>query len=176
MADRQDGRPALGQPVFKGRDGHYVQVVGRLVEQQDVGVFGKGPGQGCSARFPARQTGRPPRGVEAEGFQRRFRFMPRGPAACGIVGQGVAGDVGLLRNQRDARAGLNKFLACVRLHGARQDAQQGRLSGPVAAHQTGAGARLQRQVDAFKKLDGPVGEANVFQGKDRGGAAHDAPL
>ncbi|MNT85345.1 hypothetical protein D3C72_2255040 [compost metagenome] len=54
MADHQDGEAGLDQLVFQQFDGQDVEVVGRLVQQQDVGLFGESLGQGGATGLAAR--------------------------------------------------------------------------------------------------------------------------
>ena len=53
VADDQGGATAGLQLLFQGLDGQDVEVVGRLVEQKNVGVFGEGAGQGRPAGLAA---------------------------------------------------------------------------------------------------------------------------
>ena len=118
---------------------------------------------------PARGLGR----IEAEGLPAPPRpVQGSAPPAVGVVEQGLAGDVRLLRHDRRcAVPGWTNALAGVGLDLAGHDAHQGRLAGAVAADQAGAGARLERQVDAVEQLHRPVRQADVVQSEDgRAGA------
>ena len=53
MADDQQGEPGLDQLVLQQFDRQDVEVVGRLVQQQQVGFFGESLGQGGAAGFAA---------------------------------------------------------------------------------------------------------------------------
>ena len=54
VADDQGGAAAGGQLGLQCLDRENVHMVGRLVEHQHVGLFGKGAGQGGAANFSAR--------------------------------------------------------------------------------------------------------------------------
>ena len=109
---------------------------------------GPGPRGGPRRRTGPRRPGR----VEAEGLQRRLGLVQRRAAGGGVVEQGLAGDLRLLRHAATTRVpGEQDALAAVRLDQAGQDAQQGRLAGAVAADQAGAAPGLQRQVDAVEQ-------------------------
>ncbi len=55
MADQHDGRLDRFQLGFQPLDGRQVEVVGGLVEQQNVGFRGHHAGQRDTARFTSRQ-------------------------------------------------------------------------------------------------------------------------
>ncbi len=171
VADRQDRRPALFQPRLQGLDGQDVQVVGGLVEQQHVGLFGEGSGQGGAADLAARQARGPLGGVEAEALQLGLGAVRRRAAGNGVVQEGGAGDSRLLRHLNHPGGRRHGAFAGIGFGRAGQDAQQGRLAGAVAAHQAGAGPRLQSDVDAVEQLHGTVAQGHVLEGQDRG-AAH----
>ncbi|MNJ46401.1 hypothetical protein D3C77_415290 [compost metagenome] len=72
VADDQQGETGLDQLVLEQFDGQDVEVVGRLVQQQQVGLFGEGLGEGGAADLAAGQPLRRLVRVEAEGLQPAF--------------------------------------------------------------------------------------------------------
>ncbi|MNV29316.1 hypothetical protein D3C71_1205380 [compost metagenome] len=111
MADHQDGEAGLDQLVLQQLDGQDVEVVGRLVQQQDVRLLGEGLGEGGAAGLAARQVLRGLFWVEAEGGQPALGGPALGPARGGVVQQGVASDVRLLRHIGEAGPGLDGAVA-----------------------------------------------------------------
>ena len=57
MADQDDAGAHPGQLALQPLDAGQVEMVGRLVEQQDVGRGGQGAGQGGAARLAAGKGG-----------------------------------------------------------------------------------------------------------------------
>ena len=71
--------PVGGQPLLQPGDGVDVEVVGRLVEQQQVGLAGEEPGQRHPFGLAARQGGRSTRrrsGAHAQPVEQRGRLPP----------------------------------------------------------------------------------------------------
>ena len=172
VADHQQGEPGLDQLVFQQFDGQDVEVVGRLVQQQQVGFFGEGLGEGGAADLPARQALRRLVRVEAEGLQPAFGGPALGLARGGVIGERLAGDDRLLRDIGEAGAGLERAVARVRLDQSHDHLHQGGLARPVAADQGGAAARLHRHVDAVKQRAGTVLKADVFESDEGGSGGH----
>ncbi len=166
MADDQGRRAGGGQLLLQGLDGQDVQVVGGLVEQDDVGVLGEGAGQRRAADLAAGEALGGLFGVETEIGEPCLSLVVLGAAGRGVVEQGRAGDLRLLWHEGDAGPRRDVALAAVRLDLAGQDAQQRRLAGAVAAHQAGADPRIEGQVDAVEQHQRTVGEPDVLQGED----------
>ena len=79
----------------------------------------------------------------------------------------------LLLDQHDAQAVLARDLAVVERDPARDDLQQRRLAGAVAADQADALAVVDREVGAVEQRVQAVGELGVAQG-DQGHGANDS--
>jgi hypothetical protein len=158
----------LGQLLFQRLDREDVQVVGRLVQQQHVGLFGEGARQGGAALLATRQALCALLGIQAEVSQGGLSLVVLGAAGGAVVQQGVAGDLRLLTDEDDLGAGLHRALAAVGLDAlVGQDLQQCALARAVAADQAGAHARLQGQVDAVEQGLGAVGETDILEGENR---------
>src|ERR1700690_3016563 len=55
VADQRKRRTAFGEPRLKPLDHDQIEMIGRLVEQQNLGSWAQGPDQSRAARFAARQ-------------------------------------------------------------------------------------------------------------------------
>jgi hypothetical protein len=163
VADDQRRGSAGPQLGLQRLDGEDVQVIGGLVQQQHVRPFGEGPRQRGAAALAAREPQRRALWVEIEQLQHGLGLVGQGAARCGVVEQGRALDTGFLAQQGHAQAGCQETVAAVRLDLARQNAQQGRLAGSVAADQAGAHPGLQAEVDAVEQHARAVGQPHVLQ-------------
>ena len=149
-------------------------MIGRLVQQQDVGVPGEGRGQGRPPDLAARQAFGRLGGRQAKRLQGGLGFVRRGSGGDQVVEDGRAGDHRLLGDPGDAQAGNLGFLAIVDLHLAGQDSEQGGLTRPVPANQAGAAAEFEGEVDPVEKHARSVCETDLPEGEDRW--LHRAPL
>ena len=66
VADQRQRRAASGEVRLQPFDRHQIEVIGRLVEQQDVGFRAQGPDQRRATPFAAGETGRIGGRVEPE--------------------------------------------------------------------------------------------------------------
>ena len=149
-------------------------MVGRFVQQQDVGVPGKGRGQGRPPDLAARQAFRRLGGRQAKGLQGGLGFVRRGAGGDQVIKDGRAGDHRLLWDPGDAQAGNLGLLAVIDLHLAGQDSEQGGLARPVPADQAGAAAGFEGEVDPVEQHARPVCETDLPEGEH--GWLHRAPL
>ena len=155
MADERQRRAALSQARLQPFDRDEIEVVGRLVEQQDVGLRAQGPDQRSPTRFAAGKTAGIGGGVEPElGHHRPRRigvveFMKPGQH---IVERGLkAGHVRLLRQIGESRRRLDEAGSAVSRHLARRDAEQGRFARSVAPDDGDAVAGGNGQFRAVEK-------------------------
>ena len=146
---------AVLERLFEPFDGDDVEMVGRLVEQQDVRLGREHARERRAARLAAGKLGRIGLGDDTELFH-------EGARAIGVVGvvetrqneverRGKTGEIGLLRQIAHARAGLHETLSVLGLKLTRGDAKQCRLSRPVAAHQRDAVAGRNAQFRAIEQ-------------------------
>ncbi len=146
-------------------------MVGRLVEQQDVG---RGR-QHARERGAPRLAAREPRGilaaVETELFEQIARLVGivAGPEAGLDIGErgGEARKVRLLRQVAHRRAGLHEARAAVGLDQAGGDLEQGRLARAVAADQAHALAGRDRQLDAVEQRRAAERERDILELNER---------
>ena len=155
MADEGEGRAALREPRLEPLDGDEIEVVGRLVQEQDVGLGAQNPDQSRPAGFAAGKSRRIGGRIEAElGHHRPRRisvveFMQSGQH---IVERGLkAGHVRLLRQIGEARRGLDEAGSAVERKLAGRDAKQGRLARAVAPNHGDAVARRNGQFRPVQK-------------------------
>ena len=108
MADDDEGAGKAVKPVFQPFNGAQVEMVGRLVQQQHVGVERKRAGDGRAAAFPARCRRTGARQVDAQLISDCFDFMKLRGIVAGnrIVAQCLAASqVGFLFQQHNIGAG-----------------------------------------------------------------------
>ena len=112
MADDGEGGARFGERLLQPFDRDQVEMVGRLVEQHDVGVGGEHANDRGAARFAAGELRRIGLRVDAEVVhQRAGAIRVVGLAKAGedeIERRRVAGEIGLLRQVAQARVGLDE--------------------------------------------------------------------
>ncbi len=146
-------------------------MVGRLVEEQDVGLRRQHPGQ---RRPPALAAGELAGRLVAgkpEGFEEN-------PGAMGFVARRQSrldkgkrrletGEIGLLRQVANGGRGLDEAAAGVGLDHAGGDLEQRRLAGAIAADETEALARADRKLDALEQRLAADAEPDVLKEEER---------
>ena len=152
MADEHERRAHAADLALQPFDGGQVEMVGRLVEQQDVGLGRQHAGQRGAAGLAARELRRVLLAGQAELIQQVARAVvrssPGAEARLDIGERGrKAGKVRLLRQVADGGAGLGEaraaLSASIRPGG---DAQQRRFAGAVAADQAQPLAAARRRA------------------------------
>jgi hypothetical protein len=135
------GRPALPQVPGQPREALDVEVVGGLVEEQDVVVADQQAGQRDAAALPSRQRAdrRVPGDVGDEPGDDVAHLGVAGPLVVLLVADdrssdraGLVEDVGLVEHA-DRDAATRRDASRVGLQRAGEDAQQGRLAVAVAS-------------------------------------------
>ena len=171
MADQHDAGAHPGQFPLQPLDAGQVQMIGRLVEQQDVGRGSQRAGQRRAACFAAGQGRRVFVARKAEFLEQIQRAVAtvrrRGVKPRLDISQGgaEAGQIGFLRQVLDRRAGLGEALAGIGLHQPGGDAQQCRFAGTVAPDQADPVAGGDGQPRAGKQRRHTEGQADVLQQK-----------
>ena len=95
-------------------------------------------------------------------------------AALDVVAQGrEAGDVGVLFEHHDARAGDDRAAALVRIDRAGEEFEEGALARAVAADEGEAVARADVDVEVAEEPAGALNEAELLVGKN--GCCHGRP-
>jgi len=157
-----------------------VEVVGRLVEQQQVGLRGQGAGEQGAALQAAGEGGEFLRGRQADGVDQvldpnvalplLLMVVVIGPQAGGDDVMHRAREVGrdFLGEPAVDRAGRPEDVARVGLHVAHDDLHEGGLARAVAPEQAHALARIDLEVDFFQDRGAAEVEADVEQIEQRG--------
>ena len=167
MADDDQRTAAAVEFAFQPFDGGEIEMVGGLVQQQDIGRGRQHARQRGAAGLAAGQVRGIFVAVQPELLQQIAGLVvvvARAEAGFDIGQRGrEAGKIGLLRQIADGRAGLHEAAAAVGLDEAGRDLQQRRFAGAVAADQADALARRHRQFDARQQRRAAEGQLDVFQ-------------
>ncbi len=164
--DHQRGAPRI-EIALQPFDGGEIEVIGRLVEQQDIGRRRQHAGERGAAGFTAGQM----RGVFVSGeaelldeIAGRIGIVGRPQAGLGIgKGRRKSGKVRLLRQVAHQRARLDKHRAAIGLDQPGGNPQQSRFAGAVAADQRHALAGRDRQFGPGEQRRAAEGQRDVFE-------------
>ncbi len=171
VADHDDRRTDRGERLFQRLDGDHVEMVGRLVEEQDVRVRRQHTGERRATAFATGQALR----VFCAG---EIELVEQPPHAVRIVAGAQArrdegfrgreaGEIRLLREIAHRRAGLQEALTGIGLDQPRRDPQQRRLAGAVAADQRQPFSGSHRQFGAGKQRRAAEGQVDVLEKEER---------
>ena len=167
VADQHDAGAGGGKLLLQPFDRRQVQVVGRLVQQQQVGGGGEGTGQGRAPCLTARQVRRVFGTGQAQAVQQGWAAMLILAGADAILHivqrRGEAGQVGLLRQVADRGAGLQEARTAIRPHQPGGDLQQRGLAGAIAAHQADALAGTDADGGTVQQCLCTEGGADILQ-------------
>src|SRR4051812_26030840 len=146
-------------------------MVGRLVEQQDVGFRREGAGQRGAARLTAGKPSRLFITGEAKLFEQIARAVRivarRKPCLDKCKYAGVPREVRLLWEIADRRARLQEARTAVGFDQTGRDLQQCGFAGSIAAHEAHALALADRKLRALEQRRAAKGEADVLQCEER---------
>ena len=167
VADQRERRAAVGKARLKPLDGDQVKVVGRLVEQQDVGFWTQRPDQRRPTGFAAGK----PIGIGSRvdpkfGQHRSCRIWVvefSKPSEHIVESSGETGHVRLLRQVGEARGRLDEAGSAVSCRLARRDTEQRRLARSVASNDGNAVASGNRQLRPVQKRRAAQRQASVSQ-------------
>jgi hypothetical protein len=173
VADDDQRRAQPRQRVFQPFDGRQIQMVGRLVQHQYVRLGRDLAHQRAAPGLAARKPGRVLGAVQPQRFQHGLRpvgiVARRQPRGDIVAGGGKAGQVRLLRQVAQGRAGVDEAFARIRLDQPGGDLQQGGLARPVASHQAETVALGHGKFRPFQHWGAAKGDVDVAQGqKGRG--------
>src|SRR5579872_1601709 len=142
MADEHQRRAQERQFAFEPFDGGQIEMIGRLVEEQNVGLRRQHARQRHATSFAARKVARIFFAGKAEIVQQEPRAMAivlMAEASLDLSERRVeAGEIRLLRQIGDARVGLQKAPPRIRRDKAGGDFEQRRLAGTVTADEAEA--------------------------------------
>ena len=168
MADQHDPGFHARQLFFQPLDAGEVEVVGGLVEEQNIGFGGQNARQGGAAGLPAGQG----RGVLRAGETELFEQI----SGAVVIGGGTVEpglhirqrggktvEVRLLRQIPDGRAGLCKAAAGIGRDRSGGHFQQGGFTGAVSPDQANAVPGGHAKASAGQQRRGAKGEVDVLQ-------------
>jgi hypothetical protein len=177
-----DRRARLGDQLLHQRDAVEVEVVGRLVEEQEVRCQRQREGQRRALLLPARCGLRGGCLVEPEAMQVFDEPRLRAPAVALVLNRFElaanrealaqrrgAGQLRLLFDQHDRESVARLHLPVVELTLARDDLQQRRLARAVPADEADALPFARDEVGAVEQRMEPERELGVLQGHERHG-------
>jgi hypothetical protein len=175
VADEHERRAHGLELALQPFDGWQVEVVGRLVEKQDVRLRRQHARQRGAAGLPAREVRRRLLAREAELLEEiacPIGVVPRREPRL-HVGEcrGKGRQVRLLRQIADRRRGLDKALAPVLLHQTGGDLEQRRLARAVAAHEAEPLPLSDAELGARQERRAAEGQVDVGQLQE--GRSHD---
>jgi len=181
----EDKRAAIArEEVLQPGDGLDIEMVGRLVEQHQVGIADQPARQQDPALVARREAAEVRRRVELHPAQDGLDLLAAAPGSLGLhilTGcrrarvhgrQSARNDLPhravqvlrhILGQVCDAQTLLPEHDAFVRQQQAREQLEQRGLAGPVAAQQPDALARLHLQVDAFQDQGSAEADRHVAQ-------------
>ena len=174
--DDQRGAPPV-ELAFQPFDGGEIEMVGRLVQQQDVRRRRQHAGERGTPRLAAGEAGRILFAAQTELAQEMARHVgviARRQAGLDIGKRaGKAREVRLLRQIAHQRARLHEHRAAVRLDQTGRDLEQSRFARAIASDQRHALAGRDRQLRPGQQRRAAEGECDVFELQERWG--HGAP-
>ena len=172
MADEHDAGAGGGEFLLQPLDRRQVEVVGRFVQQEQVGGGGEGAGQGGAPGLAAGEMRRVLVAGQAEAVEQRraaVLVVAGAHAVLHVVERGgETAEVGFLREIADGGAGLDEAGAAVGTHQAGGDFEQGGFAGAVAADQADALAGADADRGAVQQGLGAQGGADVLQQEEGG--------
>ena len=179
MRDKQQRAIPAGKKIFQPGDGLDIQVVRRLVEQQQIGSGDKRLSQQHPALHARRQNLEPRLAIEIHPRQNFFhlllgvpsRFMRivvgRQPLSNNLRDRSADILRHILRQQRNPRTGSPNNLPRIGRHIAAQDPHQCRLARPVAAEQADFLPRLDLAIDAIQQQRPMESNTDFAESNDR---------
>ncbi len=185
VTDHHERAGVPAQPVLQPLDRGEIEVVGRLVHQQQIGVLRKRAGDACPTPLAAAGACRRGRHVDPELAGDRLDLVHRrgmGARQRPVHQGGEAGEVGLLLERDDPCARLDLAQAPVGIDAGVDQAEQRGLADAVTADQRQpvAGADVQVEavpptiaVGAAEQPAAALLQAKAFPAEDRG-LRHDA--
>ncbi len=139
VADQHQRAASCVEIAFQPFDGGEIEMVGRFVQQQDVGRGSQHACQRRAARFAAGQVGRIFLAGQSQLLEQEAGLVvivARSEAGFHIGQRGRhSGKIRLLRQVADGRARLDETFAAVRLDQTGGDFQQRRFARTIAADQ-----------------------------------------
>ena len=173
VADEHDGGAEAAELGLEPFDRRQVEVIGRLVEEQDVRLRREHPSERGAPGFAAGEIRGRLLACQPELIEdvaRAMRIVARSEPRLDISERrGIAGEVRLLRQIADGRARLREAAAAVRLGEAGRDLQERRLARAVAPDEAGPFAGPDGELRLGQERRPAEGQGNVPEVKKRRG-------
>ena len=167
VADHHAGEGRVGEQLLEPEDAFEIQVVGGLVEEEQVGLADQFAGDGEAAlpaageRFGAQaaigEAGAAQRLVDARGAFQIVEVLAGDGVGDDLVDGVALGEFGVLRHVADARVAAHGDGAGIGLELAGEDPEQGGLARAVAADQAEALAFGDAERDVLEQQAGAEG-------------------
>ena len=146
VADHDQSATASGKMLLEPLNGRQVEVIGGLIEQENLGLADQDAREIDPPGLAARELGNTPLGIDAEAIKHgcgavsgELSFVrPCHAAERHIERAQQRVQLGLLRQIGDGAAGCLQAVASIQLDQAGQRLEQGGLAGAVAADQADA--------------------------------------
>ncbi|CAI8185293.1 MAG: Uncharacterised protein [SAR116 cluster bacterium] len=177
MADHQQGTAMLAKHLFHPFNGRHVHMVGRLVQQQNVGFRVERAGQRYPARLAAGQPVTHPVRIKTKPLQEFLGLVDRDRAAkaVGIMAHGdkaaqrhPARQIGGLRQIGDTGARRNPQAALIHIGAAGHQLHQAGFAGTIAPDKRQPVPGMQRQVGMAQQPAVTQIDAAIGNGQKRG--------
>ena len=167
MADDHQRGAAGIEIVLQPFDRCQVEMIGRLVEEKDIGRGRQHARERGAARLAAGEMGRiflPGEAELLEDIAGNMGTVARSQPRFDIAKRGrEAREIRLLRQVAHQGPGLHEDRAAVRFDQSRRDFQQGRFARSIAAHQGHALAGTDRQLRTGEERGAAEGQGDVFE-------------
>ena len=167
MADDDQCATAAIKPVFQPFDGADIQMVGWLIQQQQVGRFGQHTHQRGAATFAARCRGSGAGEIEPDLIGQRRHFVRLRAASQHIVFQSFeVAHRRILFQPADLQPAGEGAPALIRFDAAVDDLQQRGFAGAVAADQGDTVACIKGERQALEQPTGAVLQSDRFKSEN----------
>ena len=169
VADNHHRAVIGGNNFFQLLNRRHIEVVGRFVKKQDIGLVDQGFGKGGLATFAAGGCLRIGIGRNLQLFDPHLHFVV---AAAVIFAQSrrhdrsqvrIAAEIGVLRHVADFGIRLNKDISVIGLDQSGNNFQQSRFSRTVPSDQRNFIPLIDVQFHVFKQLFAAEADFNAFQ-------------
>jgi hypothetical protein len=171
VADDHHRRAARVELAFQPFDGRQIEMIGRLVEQEDIGrrrQHARKRDAACLAARKPRRIFLPGKAELLEQVASGMRIVGR-PQPGFDIGKrrGKAREIRLLRQVTHQRARLHEDRPAIRLDQPSGDLEECRLTRTVAPDQRHAFARRHRELGAGEERRAAEGQRDIFELKER---------
>jgi hypothetical protein len=172
VADQHHGRPHGIELCLKPFDDGQIEMVGRLVEQQHIGLWRENARERGATAFTARQGLRVFGTREAEGIEEVLGpiFIITRPQALLDIGEGrlIGREIRILWEIADGRARFGKATAGIVLDEAGGYLEKGGLARAIAPDKRNSLAGRDNKLGCLEKLRAAKSQLDILQGEKWG--------